>query len=111
MFEEKIEYEKGSGNVFKDLGFPDAEEYQAKARIALIIGDIVAESGLRRGKVAKILGIKKSEVTALLDGLLDDFSLDCLFSFIRKLDCSIEIVVRGKPTRKPAEGIHISMPF
>ena len=37
MTNEKIEYEIGSGNVFKDLEIPNPEEYLAKTRLALII--------------------------------------------------------------------------
>ena len=43
MTNEKIEYEVGSGNVFKDLEIPNPEEYLAKARLALIIYDIITE--------------------------------------------------------------------
>ena len=37
MSKEKIEFEIGSGNVFKDLGFPNPEEELMKARFAAII--------------------------------------------------------------------------
>ena len=47
----------------------------------------------------------------LLDGLLDDFSIDYLFSLIRKLDCDVRIVVRGKPAYNTASEISISIPF
>jgi hypothetical protein len=32
---------RGSGNVFKDLGFNNPEEYQAKAELALQITKII----------------------------------------------------------------------
>ena len=44
MTNEKIEYEVGSGNVFKDLKVPNPEEYLAKARLALIIYDIITNT-------------------------------------------------------------------
>ena len=45
MTNEKIEYEIGSGNVFKDLEIPRPEELfpKAKLRLAGIIYDIIAE--------------------------------------------------------------------
>lgn len=111
MTEKEIEIEKGSGNVFKDLEVPNPEEYLAKTRLALIINGIITKSGITRHKAAKMLDLNKSEFSALQDGLLDDFSIQQLFSLIRKLDCDIEIVVRGRLANKPAGEINISMPF
>lgn len=107
----QIEIEKGSGNIFKDLEVPNPEEYLAKTRLALIINSIITESGLTRHKAAKMLGLSKSQFSALSEGLLDDFSIESLFLFIRKLDCKVEIVVSGKPAHNPAAEISISMPF
>lgn len=111
MTEETIEVEKGSGNIFKDLEIANPEEYLAKTRLALIIKGIIDESGLKRHEAAEILDLSKSELSALLDGLLDDFSVEHLFSLIRKLDCEVEIVVRGRPAYNPATEISISIPF
>ena len=108
MTNEKIEYEVGSGNVFKDLEIPNPEEYLAKVRLALIIYDIVTEKRLKHGKAAKQLGISKPEVTALLNGRLDDFSIKRLFALLRKLDRDIEIVVRERPADTPPAEINIS---
>ncbi|MDE0634736.1 MAG: XRE family transcriptional regulator [Candidatus Poribacteria bacterium] len=112
MAKEEIKVEKGSGNVFRDLEIPNPEEYLAKTRLALIIKGIITESGLKRRDAAKMFDLSESELSVLLDdGLLDNFSVDYLFSLIRKLDCEVEIVVRGKPAYNPAAEISISMPF
>ena len=108
MTNEKIEYEVGSGNVFKDLEIPNPEEYLAKARLALIIYDIITEKKLKHGKAAKQLGISKPEVKALLNGRLDDFSIERLFALLRKLDQDIEIVVRARPADTSPAEINIS---
>lgn len=108
MTNEKIEYEIGSGNVFKDLEIPNPEEYLAKARLAGIIYDIIVERKLKHGKAAKQLDMSKSEITALLNGRLDDFSIERLFGLLRKLDRDIEIVVRERPEDTPPAEINIS---
>lgn len=108
MTNEKIEYEIGSGNVFKDLEIPNPEEYLAKTRLAMIIYDIITERKLKHGKAAKQLGISKREITALLNGRLDDFSIEHLFAMLRKLDRDIEIVVRERPADTPPAEINIS---
>ena len=108
MSKEKIEYEESSGNVFKDLGLPNPEERLAKARLASMIYDIISERGLTQVEAAKILGINQPKVSALRNGRLAGFSLERLFSLLRKLDRDIEIVVRERPADRPAAEISIS---
>ena len=36
----EIEFKKGSGNIFKDLGLPNPEERLTKAKIASMIYDL-----------------------------------------------------------------------
>ena len=108
MHEENIEYEVGSGNVFKDLGLSDPEERLAKARLVFIIDDLITERRLRRGKAAKILGISKPELSDLLDGLFDDFSVDCLLLLLRRLDHDIEIVLHQKSADASTISISVS---
>ena len=93
MNEEKIEVEKSSGNIFRDLEFPDPEEHLAKCRLVFIIDDIITKRRLRRSKAAKILGIRKSELSNLLDGQFRDFSITDLLSMLEKLNHEIEVVV------------------
>ena len=94
---EKVEVEKSSGNIFRDLEIPDPEEHRAKCRLVFIIDDIITKRRLRRSKAAKILGIRKSELSDLLDGLFRDFSMTDLLSMLEKLNHEIEIVVHQKP--------------
>ena len=54
MRKEKIEYEVGSGNIYKDLGFPNPEEMQAKAHLVFKIQQTITERKLSLDKAAKI---------------------------------------------------------
>lgn len=108
MKKDKIEYEIGSGNVFKDLEFPNPEEELMKVRFASIIYDIITKRGYSKGEAAKILGISKNELTTLMKGRLADCSLDHLLSFIGKLDHDIEIVLHKRPPNTPSAGLRIS---
>ena len=47
---------KGSGNVFADLGFEDAEEMQLRAHLTQQIYSIIKQRELTQGKAAEILG-------------------------------------------------------
>ena len=108
MSKEKIEVEIGSGNIYKDLEFPNAEEMQAKAHLVFEIQDTITKRKLRLGKAAKILGIPKSELSALLKGLFDGFTIERLLSLLEKLDHDIEIVLRKRPANTPTAGMRIS---
>ena len=108
MNEEKIEVEKSSGNIFRDLEMPDPEEHLAKCCLVFIIDDIITKRRLRRSKAAKILGIRKSELSNLLDGLFRDFSITDLFSMLEKLNHEIEVVVHQRPADPLPTKSHIS---
>ena len=108
MSEEKIEVEKSSGNIFRDLEVPEPEEHLAKCRLVFIIDNIITKRRLRRGKAAKILGIRKSELSDLLDGLFRDFSMTDLLSMLEKLNHEIELVVHQRPADALPIKTHIS---
>ena len=92
-----IEIQKGSGNIFKDLEVSDPDEYLEKARLAFIIEDYITESGFRLEEVAKILNLSTMKLSNLMDGLLDDFSVDYLSSLIRILNSSA-VELPDRPT-------------
>jgi predicted XRE-type DNA-binding protein len=69
----------GSGNVFADLGLPDAEEALAKARLAQAIAGAIERKGLSQGEAAGIMGLDQPKVSALVRGRLSGFSTDRLF--------------------------------
>lgn len=93
----KIKIEKSSGNVFKDLGFPDAEGCLVKAEIASQIYDLVKKKKLSQAKVSKLLKITQPKVSCLLSGKLRGFSLEKLFKFLNILGQDIKIST--KPSR------------
>ena len=103
MNKEKIEIEKSSGNIFRDLEIPDPEEHLAKCRLVFIIEDIITKRRLRRSKAAKILGIRKSELSNLSKGLFRDFSITDLFSLLEKLNHEIEVVVHRSTDTLPTK--------
>ena len=108
MSQEKIEYEIGSGNVFKDLGFPNPEEELMKARLASFIYHIITETGIKKDKAAKIMDINKKELSTLLKGRLADYSLDQLLSLLGKLGHDVEIVLHKRSENTPSTGLRIT---
>ncbi|MBZ0315517.1 MAG: helix-turn-helix domain-containing protein [Anaerolineae bacterium] len=88
-----IEFVEGSGNVFADLGLPNADELYLRASLGTEIVKIIRKKGYSQKEVAKILGIKQPEVSALLNAKFQRFSQEKLISFLNKLDYKITIQV------------------
>jgi len=91
----KHKIEKGSGNVYEDLGFPDASMELAKAELARQIVEILSERNLKQVEAAEILGIDQPKVSALVRGRLEGFSLERLFRFLNLLGCFVEIAMKA----------------
>src|SRR5258707_604737 len=56
---------EGSGNVFADLGIPNAEQELMKAKLTLQIHRIIKVRKLTQSEAAKILGVKQPHVSQL----------------------------------------------
>jgi predicted XRE-type DNA-binding protein len=102
------DYIESSGNIFEDMGFADAEERLAKAKLAAIINKIIQERGLNQKETARILGINQPKVTALKNGRLKEFSIERLFYFLEALDQHIEITITHKAKAKTEQGINVA---
>ena len=96
--------ERGSGNVFEDLGLPDSAALLAKSELVSRICDIIVKRGLTQAQAAEILGVNQPKVSALMRGNLDGFSSDRLFRFLNALGSDIEIAVkpRARSSRRPS---------
>jgi predicted XRE-type DNA-binding protein len=89
---------EGSGNVFADLGLPNAAQELMKARLTLQIYRIIKERGITQTEAGKILGILQPHVSALARNRSGNFSVGRLIDFLTALGQDVEITVR--PTRK-----------
>src|SRR3954453_18081963 len=80
-----------TGNVFADLGLPDAQGHMAKAELAHHLCGLIAGSGLSQAAAAARLGVDQPKVSALMRGRLKDFSTDRLMRFITAMDRDVII--------------------
>lgn len=90
----KIRIKESSGNIFADLGFPNAEREQLKAHLTLRIYRLIKQRGLTQVQAGKILGIKQPHVSALMRGQSGAFSVERLMDFLTALGQDVEITVR-----------------
>ncbi len=94
---------RGTGNVFADLGFPDAAERQAKLRLAYALNQVLDGRKLSQADAAKVLGVTQPKVSALRHYKLAGVSVERLMNLLTALDHDVEIVIRRKPhSRKTA---------
>ena len=100
---------EGSGNVFADLGFPDAEELLAKAGLVSAISDIIKGRHLTQKAAAEVLGTTQPKVSNLINGKLEGFSMERLARFLNMLDRDVEIVVRRRPRSRKRSRITVSL--
>jgi predicted XRE-type DNA-binding protein len=92
-----------SGNVFADLGLPNAEEKLTKVRLAVAINHLLAGHQLSQAAAARRLRINQPKISALANYRLEGFSVERLMHFLTALDCDVDIVIRRKPrSRKGA---------
>lgn len=92
-----IKVERGSGNVFADLGLPNAAELDTKVRLAMAINRLLEARSLSQVAAAKILGINQPTVSALGRYRLDGFSVERLMTFLTALGTDIEIRMAARP--------------
>ena len=92
--------EHGSGNVFADLGRPEAEVHLLKAELVARIDAIVRGRRLTQVRAAALLGLSQPDVSRLLRGDFRDYSVERLLRLVTALGRDVEIVVRKPPTRR-----------
>ena len=98
---------RGTGNVFADLGFPDAAERQAKLRLAYALNGLLEKRKLSQAGAAKVLGVSQPKVSALRNYKLAGFSVERLMNLLTTLDQDVEIVIRRKPRSQKAGRISV----
>jgi len=105
---EEIEIERGTGNVFADLGLPDADELLAKSKLIRAISAAIKERKVTQTELAKLTGISQSKISQLLNGKVSGFSSDRLMHILTKLDQDVVIIVTPRPSseHRPA---HVSV--
>ena len=86
--------ERGSGNVFADLGLPDADAHLVKAELVSRIDDIIRGRSITQTEAARLLGLSQPDMSRLLRGDFREYSLERLFRLLTALGRDIDIVIR-----------------
>jgi predicted XRE-type DNA-binding protein len=97
----------GSGNVFADLGLPDAEAELLKAQLTHQLASRIAALGLTQTSAAVRLGVSQPDVSRLMKMRATGFSTDRLLAMLTSLDLDIDIVLRPAGTVPHASKIRV----
>ena len=89
-----IEIETSSGNVFADLGLPDAEKLKIKSGLVIEIRKAIRNLGLTQQAAAKRMGITQPKVSDMMRGDFANLSERKLMECLNRLGYDIEIKVR-----------------
>jgi predicted XRE-type DNA-binding protein len=84
---------RSSGNIFADIGLPNAEDHLVKAQIVATIGNLIRKQKLTQRAAAEKIGLKQPDVSRLLDGRFEGFSLERLIALLLALGSDVTIEV------------------
>ncbi len=90
---------KGSGNVFRDLGFGEKKSVELILKSGLLqsIQETIRHRRLKQTEAAELLGIDQAKVSKLLAGQMAGFSLERLVYLVSRLGHDVELKVRTRP--------------
>jgi predicted XRE-type DNA-binding protein len=97
---------RGSGNIFADLGLPNAEEHQLKAALVVQLKRLMAEREITQTEAAKMVEMKQPDLSKVLRGHFKLVSVEKLMRMLTAFDQDVEITI--KPRRKRGEAGRIT---
>ena len=102
MSDDDFELVRGSGNVYRDFGRPNAGLEQARAVIAAKILRTLDARKLSTRDAEKLTAVSHSEYSRILSAQLRRFTLDRMIAILGKLDDHVEVNVTSKTRRATA---------
>jgi len=106
---EKVKFEKSSGNVFADLGVPNPKTEQLKSALSAEIFSILQARKLTQQASAEILGIRQPDVSKLKNGKFSEFSVERLMTFLNCLNRDVNILIE-RPKANSVASVHVLAP-
>ena len=88
-----IKITKGSGNVFRDLGFSpaEAEHLRVRAELMIAIEKLIGRRKLTQAQAAKLLGVTQPRISDLVRGRLHRFSIDALVEMLARAGVKVHL--------------------
>jgi predicted XRE-type DNA-binding protein len=90
---------RGSGNVFRDLGHPDADREQLRALLAARIIGVLDDRKLTVRAAHELTGVAAADLSRIRNANLGRFTIDRLMSILARLGQRVEVTVKVHPRR------------
>lgn len=103
MKTEDLEIERGSGNVFRDLGHDNADAEQLKAILAAEIIKILDRDGLTVRAAHGLTGFAAADFSRIRNADLGRFTIDRLMSILNRLGSRIEFKIKVRRVESPVD--------
>jgi len=100
----------GAGNVFADLGLPDAEDLLHKADLVIAIRKVMESRRLSQTKVAEVTGVDQPTLSKLFGGCLTSITVGRLLTMLNRLGHNVTICIKDLPEARP-EDAHVLVTF
>jgi predicted XRE-type DNA-binding protein len=96
--EAEISIKVGSDNIFKDLGFPEAEAVNLLARgeLALEIRNVIQKNGWSQRRAASEMGVPQPRIAEIMSMRINHYSIDLLVKYLDKLGKRVSFVIEAK---------------
>jgi predicted XRE-type DNA-binding protein len=93
--------EHSSGNVFRDLNFPEAEaeNLRVRADLMIMLSKLIRQRGLTQAQAAKLLGVTQPRISALMRGKIQLFSVDSLMEMLGRGGVRISVSIKSRRGR------------
>ncbi|MGH8498150.1 MAG: helix-turn-helix domain-containing protein [Methylococcales bacterium] len=107
MTNDDMELVRGSGNVYRDFGHPDAGLEQARAIVAAKIIQVLDDRQLSTRDAERLTGVSHSEFSRIRNTQLRRFTLDRMIAILGRLDEDAEINVTFQSRQHSADRPHV----
>ena len=94
--EQNIQFEIGSGNIFTDLGFDNAEEMLLKSELVRQVNRTIKDRDLNSIQVKTTLSLDENMLSNLAQGRLTELTIEDLFRYLNILGRDLEIVLKPR---------------
>lgn len=98
----KATMQRGSGNVFRDVGFSagEAAELSVKSSLVDAISETIDQRKLTQKEASKICGTDQPTLSKVLRGRMESVTIDRLAAWLTALGRTVEIHVRPYNSRE-----------
>ncbi len=88
-----------SKNVFQDLGFSEEEAagLKLKSYLFMSLQEVIRTSKMTQKQIAETIGTDQPKVSKILNGKLNEFSIERITEFMQKLGYDIHISTMPAP--------------